>query len=72
MVTVVPLDPNELVDCPACGIPVPWRFMRRVPEGSGFNGKVAPAYAPADLGHDWVCTDCLGDVPDHEPDPQAN
>lgn len=74
MVTVVPLNPEEMIDCPACGIPVPWKFMRRLPEGGGVpaNPVELPPDVPADLGHDWVCTDCLGQVADHEPDPKAN
>jgi len=74
MVTVVPLDADELVTCPACGIPVPWKFMRRVPEGGGVltNTVKLPPDLPADLGRDWVCSECLGEVVEQEPDPNAS
>jgi len=63
------LELEDMVMCPGCGLPVTRPFMRRIPQDDGSPSsslRFRALTAPAQPGHDWICSDCLGHVGDEK------
>lgn len=59
------LEAEDMVVCPACGLPVVRAVMRRIPNDDRMpwsTVRLRVLVAPAQPGDDWVCADCLGAV----------